>query len=91
MQSQRLEASGIPVSDLADLIRPLEKSLKKAAEYETTIVSRSLGYERISSYHQWIAAYMIFSSVASVTENSSTTLPCRETKMRSDSAMISGR
>ena len=40
---------------------------------------------------QWIAAYMIFSSVASSAENSSTTLPCRETRIRSDRAMISGR
>ena len=40
---------------------------------------------------QCTAAYMIFSSVASNAENSSTTLPCRETRMRSDSAMISGK
>ncbi len=40
---------------------------------------------------QCTAAYMIFSSVASSAENSSTTLPCRDTRMRSDSAMISGR
>ncbi len=40
---------------------------------------------------QWIAAYMMASSVASSAENSSTTLPCLQTRMRSDSAMISGR
>ena len=40
---------------------------------------------------QWIAAYMIFSSVASSAEYSSTTLPMRCTRMRSDSAMTSGR
>ncbi len=40
---------------------------------------------------QWMAAYMIFSSVASIAENSSTTLPCLDTRIRSDSAMISGR
>jgi 2-polyprenyl-6-methoxyphenol hydroxylase-like FAD-dependent oxidoreductase len=40
---------------------------------------------------QCTAAYMIFSSVASSAENSSTTLPCLDTRMRSESAMISGR
>ena len=45
----------------------------------------------VGTVSQWIAAYMIFSSVASVAENSATTLPCRATRMRSDSAIISGR
>jgi hypothetical protein len=40
---------------------------------------------------QWMAAYMIFSSVASRAENSSTTLPWRQTRIRSDSASSSGR
>ena len=40
---------------------------------------------------QWMAAYMIFSSVASNAENSSTTLPMRHTRMRSESAITSGR
>ncbi len=40
---------------------------------------------------QWIAAYMIFSCVASVAEYSTTTLPCLATKMRSDSDITSGR
>ncbi len=40
---------------------------------------------------QWMAAYMIASCVASVAENSVTTLPCLATRMRSDSAITSGR
>jgi hypothetical protein len=40
---------------------------------------------------QCIEAYMIFSSVASKPLNSSTMRPCRETRMRSDNSMISGR
>src|SRR6201981_393420 len=40
---------------------------------------------------QWMAAYMIFSSVASSAENSSTTFPIRHTRMRSESAITSGK
>jgi hypothetical protein len=54
-------------------------------------LERELSRRAISPLTQWMAAYMIFSSVASSAENSSTTLPWRETRTRSDSAMISGR
>ncbi len=40
---------------------------------------------------QCTAAYMVFSTVASAAENSSTTRPWRITRMRSASAITSGR
>ncbi len=55
---------------------------------------RSASWRRLSLGQrpgQCTAAYMIFCSVASSAPISSTILPCRATRMRSDSAMISGR
>jgi hypothetical protein len=40
---------------------------------------------------QWIAAYMMPSWVASLPANSTTTLPCLATRMRSDKAITSGK
>src|SRR5690606_11476428 len=55
------------------------------------------GHSLFLSFRSWIrrgqctVAYMIFSSVASAGENSSTMRPCRDTRIRSERFMISGR
>src|SRR5690606_10667791 len=59
------------------------------------VVDRAHGPDRARgsrfAFHQCTAAYMIVSSSALWPSNSSTTLPCRQTRMRSESWRISGR
>ena len=54
------------------------------------VVARS-GLQLAEPCNQCMAAYMIFSCVASVAEYSTTTLPCLATRMRSDSDITSGK
>ncbi len=79
-QEARRASGGHALGSLAS--RPIHKIAR-------TICNGAVAAD--SKRRQWMAAYMIFSSVASKAEYSSTTLPIRLTSTRSDSAMISGR